>query len=758
MGKYPVVMTIAGSDSGGGAGIQADLKTFAALGAHGTCALTSITSQNTTGVLDIHDLPPPVIASQIRAVASDMDIAHAKTGMLSSSDIILTVAEMVREYGIPLVVDPVMAAEAGGSLLQSDAVKTLQEKLIPLSRVVTPNIHEAGVLAGIKVDDWQDAKEAARCIVDAGANAIIITGGHLDGSDLLYDGLDFTLIDGELVKGGTHGAGCTYSAALTVFLATGHSLRDAAAGAKLFVTRAILESRSVGKGVGPVNPGWHTLRTAQMYEALSDVQKAVAILESSADFAALIPEVGCNIAAAVPHATSADEVCAVKGRIVRLQDRARSRKNAVGLQKSAQRILDELVLLKSISDTTRGVGDLESLFGRVTSLIREALQVEIVSLMMTDDEGNLQICAAAGLPANVVDEVRIPRTEGVAGQVLASGEAVLIDDLASDGRFVPKMYAGRYRTGSLLSVPIACHGRVLGVLNVNNKVNGETFVGSDLELLQTIAHQTSLAIENFKLVDRLRRQSEELQRIHSDLLTFHNDRNRFVCSLSHELKTPLTTILGFADLMVEQFDQLEPAKLREFLEKIHGDAIRLDELLSGMLRLFSIDSGNEGWHWEELDLTTCIEDSCQKFEVAMVEMDLDLEISLPDELLPVWGDRDKVGLLLDALLDNAVKYNRCGGTIRISAENSSEDGHPQVYLSIANQGQAFPAEYAEDFLQRDRGELNSPKKNAGIVGISLTICRAILHQMGGRVFLEATSEEGTSFGVLLPTTRTKSNE
>ncbi len=482
---------------------------------------------------------------------------------------------------------------------------------------------------------------------------------------------------------------------------------------------------------------------------------AIVMVVASEDVALALNAFRNGAADVLIQPVTSTEVCQVLGR---LQDRARSRKNAVGLQKSAQRTLDELVLLKSISDTTRGVGDLESLFGRVTSLIREALQVEIVSLMMTDDEGNLQICAAAGLPANVVDEVRIPRAEGVAGQVLASGEAVLIDDLAADGRFVPKEYAGRYRTGSLLSVPIACHGRVLGVLNVNNKVNGETFVGSDLELLQTIAHQTSLAIENFKLVDRLRWQSEELQRIHSDLLTFHNDRNRFVCSLSHELKTPLTTILGFADLMVEQFDQLEPAKLREFLEKIHGDAIRLDELLSGMLRLFSIDSGNEGWHWEELDLTTCIEDSCQKFEVAMAEMDLDLEISLPDELLPVWGDRDKVGLLLDALLDNAVKYNRCGGTIRISAENSSEDGHPQVYLSIANQGQAFPAEYTEDFLQRDRGELNSPKKNAGIVGISLTICRAILHQMGGRVFLEATSEEGTSFGVLLPTTRTKFNE
>ncbi|MCL7412209.1 MAG: bifunctional hydroxymethylpyrimidine kinase/phosphomethylpyrimidine kinase [ANME-2 cluster archaeon] len=317
-------MTIAGSDSGGGAGIQADLKTFSALGAYGTCALTSITSQNTTGVLAVHDLPPSTITSQIRAVASDMDIVHAKTGMLSSSDIILTVSEMMQEYGIPLVVDPVMAAEAGGSLLRSDAVKILQQELIPLSKVVTPNIHEAGVLAGIKVNDWQDAKEAARRIADAGANAVIITGGHLDGSDLLYDGLDFTLVEGELVRGGTHGAGCTYSAALTVFLATGHSLRDAAAGAKLFVTRAILESRPVGKGVGPVNPGWHTLRTAQMYEVLSDVREAVTILESSAGFADLIPEVGCNVAAALPLAASVDEVCAVRGRIVRLQDRARA--------------------------------------------------------------------------------------------------------------------------------------------------------------------------------------------------------------------------------------------------------------------------------------------------------------------------------------------------------------------------------------------------------------------------------------------------
>ncbi len=324
MEKYPVVMTIAGSDSGGGAGIQADLKTFATLGAHGTCAITSITSQNTTGVQDVHDLPPGTVESQIRAVAIDMKIAYAKTGMLSSSAIITRVAEMVREYHIPLVVDPVMAAEAGDSLIRREAVTTLQEELIPLARVLTPNVDEAGILSGIKINDLDDAKEAARCIVDSGANAVIITGGHLEGADLLYEGVDFTLVDGELVKGGTHGAGCTYSAALTVFLAGGASLRDAAAGAKLFVTRAILESRSVGQGVGPVNQAQHTVTTARMYEAVVDVQEAVAILESSREFADLIPEVGCNVASAIPDAAGTDDVCAVRGRIVRMGGRVQA--------------------------------------------------------------------------------------------------------------------------------------------------------------------------------------------------------------------------------------------------------------------------------------------------------------------------------------------------------------------------------------------------------------------------------------------------
>ena len=324
MKEPTVVMTIAGSDSGGGAGIQADLKTFAVLDVHGTCAITSITSQNTLGVLAVHDLPIETIDSQIKAVTSDMNIAYAKTGMLSSSGIIRKVTEIIKINKIPLVVDPVMAAEAGGSLMQTEALSTLQEELIPLSTVITPNIHEAETLCGISIHDWQDAKQAAKHIVDCGANAVIITGGHLDGSDLLFDGADHSLIKGSLIKGGTHGAGCTYSAALSVFLAKGESLNKAAYNAKSFVTNAIMQSRPIGQGVGPVNSIKSTLQDAYRYKALQDVTKAFAILGSSDDIHILIPEVGCNIVSALPYAAGVDEVCAIQGRIVRLNALAHS--------------------------------------------------------------------------------------------------------------------------------------------------------------------------------------------------------------------------------------------------------------------------------------------------------------------------------------------------------------------------------------------------------------------------------------------------
>ncbi|WP_342765071.1 bifunctional hydroxymethylpyrimidine kinase/phosphomethylpyrimidine kinase [Methanolobus sp.] len=263
-----VVMTIAGSDSGGGAGIEADIKTIAAMGLHGTCAITSVTSQNTTGVLSVFDLPPEVVASQVDAVCTDMTIEWAKSGMLSSSGIVSIVAGMVRKYGLRLIVDPVMAAEAGGDLLQKDAIRALKEELLPISHVVTPNINEAMALSGMTITTVEEAKQAARVIARTGVKVVIITGGHLDASDVIYEAKEdrFTVIPGKFVKGGTHGSGCTYASALTCCLAQGMTIVEAASKAKDFVVRAIIGSQKVGKGAGPVNPLAGICRDAAAYE------------------------------------------------------------------------------------------------------------------------------------------------------------------------------------------------------------------------------------------------------------------------------------------------------------------------------------------------------------------------------------------------------------------------------------------------------------------------------------------------------------
>ncbi|MDD3247103.1 MAG: bifunctional hydroxymethylpyrimidine kinase/phosphomethylpyrimidine kinase [Methanosarcina sp.] len=322
--KPPIVMTIAGSDSGGGAGIAADLKTFAAFGVHGTCAITSVTAQNTTGVLKTFDLAPEAVASQIEAVCTDMNIKWAKSGMLASSEIVKEVAKQVKKYGLSLVIDPVMAAEAGGDLLRKEAFSVLIEELLPLCKVTTPNASEAGALAGIPVKTHEDAKLAARKIADLGVEAVIVTGGHLDATDLLYESVSdtFTRIPGTFVRGGTHGSGCTYSAAMTACLACEDNLETAARKAKEFVVQAIQSSLPVGRGAGPVNPLGKTLEDKERYLALKDVKKAVLILTDSPEFAKLIPEAGCNIGRAIPGARSYEDIAAVEGRIVRYRGRA----------------------------------------------------------------------------------------------------------------------------------------------------------------------------------------------------------------------------------------------------------------------------------------------------------------------------------------------------------------------------------------------------------------------------------------------------
>ncbi|HEX5215477.1 MAG TPA: bifunctional hydroxymethylpyrimidine kinase/phosphomethylpyrimidine kinase [Vicinamibacterales bacterium] len=249
-------LTIAGSDSGGGAGIQADLKTFAAHGVFGTSAITAITAQNTLGVLTVHALSPDLVAAQIDAVTSDLPPRAIKIGMLANAAIAAVVAAWLRAFAAaPVVLDTVMIAKGGASLLDADAVDAIRRELIPMATVVTPNVPEAEALTGLSIRSVAGLRDAAARLVAAGARAAVVKGGHLDGPavDVLFDGRTFTELRAERVATRhTHGTGCTFSAAIAARLAHGDDVLTAVRSAKDYVTRAIAQAPQLGGGHGPV--------------------------------------------------------------------------------------------------------------------------------------------------------------------------------------------------------------------------------------------------------------------------------------------------------------------------------------------------------------------------------------------------------------------------------------------------------------------------------------------------------------------------
>jgi hydroxymethylpyrimidine/phosphomethylpyrimidine kinase len=259
--KVPRALTIAGSDSGGGAGIQADLKTFVMLGVHGMSALTALTAQNTLGVDGVMEVDPDFVRQQIASVVTDIGVDAAKTGMLSSAAIVEAVAGAVREFAIPnLVCDPVFVSKHGDPLLKESAIHALRTQLVPLATVITPNIPEAEGLLGHEISRTQPDDVAAKELASLGGRWVLLKGGHLasgESTDLLTDGDEVIELTGPRVETKhTHGTGCVLAAALTAGLAKGLSVPDAAREAKKFVTRAIERHLEIGRGIGPVNPAW----------------------------------------------------------------------------------------------------------------------------------------------------------------------------------------------------------------------------------------------------------------------------------------------------------------------------------------------------------------------------------------------------------------------------------------------------------------------------------------------------------------------
>lgn len=261
MSSIPRVLSIAGSDSGGGAGIEADLKTCTALGVHGMAAVTAITAQNTVGVFGVRDVPPDLVAQQIDVVAEDIGVDAAKTGMLSSSAIIEAVAEsLTRNMIRNLVVDPVMIAKSGDALLQDEARSALKDLLLPAALVVTPNIPEAEVLSGLVIASEEAVVAAAEKIIELGPRYVLMKGGHLEGPeacDYLFDGENVdTFRSPRIDTPNTHGTGCTYSAAIAAYIARGLDVPESVERAKAYLTRAIETSLPLGNGHGPLNHGW----------------------------------------------------------------------------------------------------------------------------------------------------------------------------------------------------------------------------------------------------------------------------------------------------------------------------------------------------------------------------------------------------------------------------------------------------------------------------------------------------------------------
>ena len=258
----PRALTIAGSDSGGGAGIQADLKTFSALGVYGMSAITAVTVQNTLGVSGYEALSPDTVAGQIRTVVTDIGVDAAKTGMLASREIVEAVAGAVAETAVPnLVVDPVFVSKHGHALLAEDAVGSLRARILPLATLVTPNLPEAAGLAGFSVGTTEDMERAAEAILQLGSGAVLVKGGHLESSgradDLFMDATRTEWIRGERIDTPhTHGTGCTLSAAIAAYLAGGRELLDAVRAGKAFVTEAIRHALALGGGIGPVDQLW----------------------------------------------------------------------------------------------------------------------------------------------------------------------------------------------------------------------------------------------------------------------------------------------------------------------------------------------------------------------------------------------------------------------------------------------------------------------------------------------------------------------
>jgi len=310
-------LTVAGSDSSGGAGVLADTKAFASVDVHGCAVLTSVTAQNTQTVRSIHPLPVSLIEEQFAAVLTDLDVKAAKTGMLYSGEIVSVVSSALKDKGFPIVVDPVLVSTVGEPLHSTGLVDSLKRELIPMADLLTPNIHEASALAGIAVENMEDVRKACSILHGLGSENVLVKGGHFgdDATDVLFDGSTYMEFRGHRFEGDVHGSGCAFSALIAANLARQMGMEESVRRAKRRISLGFQFGYEIGKGARVIN----SHHVVDRYSVWKDLFDAIESLKSLLP-AENVPEVGMNFGYALPLATDASEVCALRGRLIRVGD------------------------------------------------------------------------------------------------------------------------------------------------------------------------------------------------------------------------------------------------------------------------------------------------------------------------------------------------------------------------------------------------------------------------------------------------------
>ena len=354
----------------------------------------------------------------------------------------------------------------------------------------------------------------------------------------------------------------------------------------------------------------------------------------------------------------------------------------------SERQFADLVLLREVGETASGEADIESLLERILDYVVEAVHVEKASLMLAEEEGFLTIRASRGLPERVVPGTRVAIGSGVAGHVFKTGEPVLLGDMNDDGRFPQVGKEGQYSTRSALSLPIKSREKVIGVLNVNNKFDGEIFSATDQYFLASVVHQAALSIENLDLVNQLKHEAYRLDSI-------NRVRMRLVSNLSHELRTPLTTIIGFSDLIMNHREMISEADLLDYMGKVQDGSLKMDRLITEMMLLFALDSGKAIWCLEPFDFHALCSEILTEFAEQLKRNKLSSNLWVSPELPVLLNDRDKLQAVIEALVDNAIKFNRPDGLVSISADLLPDDSE-KFSIRIYNDGSKVPEGAAEE--------------------------------------------------------------